>query len=107
MERRFNVFRTECTPDRWLLVECGDIHKVFASFTGGYLDGDSWRLNSGIERVEVEGDYFLFHGYSGSVYRCHKEAYGTTGYGAFVLADLCEQGLTPLKDYKQYMEDED
>ena len=96
---------TYCTPHRWLLVEQGDVHKVFASFTGGYLDSNSWRLNSGIDRVEVDGDYFLFYGYSGSVYRCHKDAYGTTGYGGFVLAELCQQGLTPLKGYEQFMED--
>ena len=99
-------FSRECTPDRWLLVEQGDIHKVFASFTGGYLDGDSWKLNSGIESVEIDGDYFLFHGYSDSVYRCHKDAYGTTGYGAFVLADLMvKAGIKPLKGYEEYMEE--
>ncbi len=90
-------------PDRWLLVECGDIHRVFASFTGGYLDGDSWRLNSGIDRVEIDEDgNFLFHGYSGSVYKCHKDCYGTTGYGASVLHAL---GLKALKGYEGFMED--
>ena len=95
------------TPDRWILVEQGDIHKVFATWTGGYLDGDSWRLNSGIDGVpEIDGDYILFKGYSGSVYKCHKEAYGTTGFGGFVLADLIEKvGLKPLKGYEEYMEE--
>jgi len=93
-------------PHRWLLVEQGDIHKVFASFTGGYGDGDSWKLNSGIDKVVIDGDYFLFHGYSGSVYKCHKESYGTTGYGGFVLASLMEHAeLTLLEGYTQYMED--
>jgi hypothetical protein len=100
-------FSTYCEPHRWLLVEQGDIHKVFASFTGGYLDSNSWRLNSGIESVEVDEDgNFLFHGFSGSAYRCRKDAYGTTGYGSMVLADLIEKvGLKPLKDFKQYIED--
>ena len=98
-------FSTECTPDRWILVEQGDLHKIFASFTGGYLDGDSWRLNSGIYGTpEIDGDYFIFNGYSGSVYRCHKDAYGTTAYGAFVLSDLSDRGLKPLKGYEEYME---
>ena len=88
------------TPDRWVIVEQGDIYKVFASFSGGYLDGDSWSLNSGIKDVEIDGDYFLFHGESGSVYRCHKDSYGTTGYGAFVLAD---SELKALKGYGEYM----
>ena len=99
-------FSTYCTPHRWLLVEQGDIHKVFASFDGGYLDGNSWRLNSGIKDVVIDGDYFLFHGFSGSVYKCHKEAYGTTGYGSMVLADLMAKAdIRPLKEYEQYMED--
>lgn len=90
-------------PDRWLLVECGDLHRVFATWAGGYLDGDSWRLNSGIDTVEVDEDgNFLFHGYNGSIYKCHKDRYGTTGYGSHILR---ETGLKPLKDYKQYMEE--
>ena len=98
-------FNTYCEPDRWLLVEHGDIHKVFATWTGGYLDGDSWRLNSGIESVEVDGDYLLFRGFSGSIYKCHKDGYGTTGYGSMMLAELIEQvGLKPLKEYEEYME---
>lgn len=96
------MHNSEHIPDRWLLVEVGDIHKVFATCVNGYLHSDSWRLNSGIEHVEVDGDYFLFHGFSGSVYKCHKDAYGTTGYGANVIYGL---ELEVVKDYKQYMED--
>jgi hypothetical protein len=51
-------------------------YKVLGGWSGGYLDGDSWRMNSGIVSVTEEDDYFLFHGYSGSVYKCHKESYG-------------------------------
>lgn len=90
------------TPNRWLLVEVGDIHKVFASWSGGYLDGDSWKLNSGIKSVEKDGDYFLFHGFSGSIYKCHKDAYGATGYGA---ALLYGNNISALKGYEEYMED--
>lgn len=100
------MFRTEHIPCRWLLVEVGDLHKVFAVWTGGYLDGDAWRMNSGIESVEVDGDYFLMHGFSGSVYRCHKDQYGTTAYGSFILADLTiRAGVKSLKGYEEYMEE--
>jgi hypothetical protein len=67
------------TPDSWELVKITgtDPHyRVFGSWSGGYLDGDSWRLNSGIVMVEEEDDYYLFHGHTGSVYQCHKETYG-------------------------------
>ena len=37
-------------------------------------------MNSGCTSIEEDGDYFLFSGYSGSVYKCHKKAYGMTGY---------------------------
>lgn len=74
----------EYNPDKWLLIKIGgtDPHyRVFGSWSGGYLDGDSWRMNSGITRVEEDGDYYKFFGSSGSCYRCHKEMYGATAYG--------------------------
>jgi len=75
-------------PDKWMLVHIGgdDPHyRVFGSWYGGYLHGDSWRMNSGITRCDEEGDYYVFHGSSGSQYRCHKKCYGTTAYGASIL----------------------
>lgn len=66
-------------PDSWQLIRIegqSPHYRVFGSWSGGYLDGDSWRLNSGIVRVEEEGDYYNFIGHTGSVYQCHKNAYG-------------------------------
>ncbi len=97
------MFSKECiTPDRWLLVEIGDIHKIFATWYGSYRYGASWRLNSGIESVEVDGDYFLFNGFSGSVYRCHKDNYGTTSYGMAVIGDT---ELKKLDGYEEYIKE--
>ena len=79
------------TPNRWLLLKLGDTYKVFGSWSGGYLDGDSWKLNSGIESVEDSGDFWLFHGFSGSVYQCRKDGYGTTGYSSMILNTWMEQ----------------
>jgi hypothetical protein len=79
------------TPDRWMLIR---VHgetphwRIFATWSGGYIQGDSWRLNSGVESVEVKDEYFDFIGYSGSVYRCYKTAYGVNLYGMNVLTDL-------------------
>ena len=82
------------TPDKWIVLKLpNNMHKVFASWVGEYLHRESWKLNSGIESVEQEGDYYYFTGYSGSVYKCHKDAYGTTGYGSLVLNDILQRAL--------------
>ena len=45
---------------------------MLGGWSGGYLDGDSWRLNSGIVDVEETADSFIFIGGSGSRYICDK-----------------------------------
>jgi hypothetical protein len=64
---------------------------------GGYTGSDSWKLNSGITRATLVGDRWEFDGASGSVYSCHKDAYGTNGYGGSVLSNMIgqaqEQGI--------------
>jgi len=84
------------TPDRWVVVKIDNkldtpFYKVFATWTGGYLDGDRWKLNSGIKLVESDEDYYYFIGHSGSCYKCHKKGYGTaSSYGERVLMDMIE-----------------
>ena len=81
------------TPDKWVVVKLTaksstePIYKVFATWYGGYLDGDSWKMNSGIKSVVEDKDNYLFHGYSGSVYVCHKgsNCYGTNSYSNSIL----------------------
>ena len=74
-------------PDYWQVVRITStegkvLYKVFAIWVGGYVEGDSWKLNSGIKKVVKEDDYIFFTGYSGSVYRCLNEehVYRTTAY---------------------------
>lgn len=71
---------SEYCPDKWVILEIinGDerILKVLGGWNGGYLDGDSWRVNSGITSVEDMEDHYLFHGYSGSTYKCFKRCEG-------------------------------
>ena len=85
----------EYTPDKFTIVKItqpdGLRYKVFGSWAGGYLYGDSWRLNSGIERHEIDGDYINFIGGSGSVYRCYIQSEGVTGYTGSVLSEMIEQ----------------
>ena len=78
------------TPDTWVVVKIGkeNLYKVFACWYGGYLDGDSWKLNSGITKATFDGKKYSFDGSSGSVYECHKDYYGTNGYGADVLSNM-------------------
>lgn len=82
----------EYNPDKWVMLKFihngSVIYKILATFYGGYLSGDSWKLNSGCTKIEEDGQCFLFHGSSGSVYRCHKNAYGMGGYTSGVYASF-------------------
>ena len=66
------------SPDNWVVIKYkgDDPHcRVLAGWSGGYMDGDSWRMNSGIVRVEEDEHLFLFYGASGSCYECNKQSY--------------------------------
>ena len=66
-------------PDKWVIIKIKgeDPHyRVLAGWSGGYTTGDSWRMNSGITKVEFRHDQYIFYGSSGSQYICHKDAYG-------------------------------
>ena len=65
-------------PHRWVVLKIGEIYKVLGAWRGSYLEGESWRLNSGIVNVTKDNDNFIFHGHSGSQYVCHKDCYGTS-----------------------------
>jgi hypothetical protein len=66
------------TPDLWHILKIRTpketIYKVLAGWQGGYTQGDSWKINSGITKYELVNNYIEFAGYSGSVYRCHVES---------------------------------
>ncbi len=85
-------------PDRWVVVKIStkkETHyRVLAGWFGGYLNGDSWRMNSGITKVEDKETHYLFHGYSNSVYNCSKNSYGTNSLMAGIIAQV--------KESKQY-----
>ena len=83
-------------PDKWVVVkitskEYPQIHKVFACWYGGWAGSDSWKLNSGITKATLEGNVYSFEGSSGSVYECHKDCYGTNGYGHGVLNNMIDR----------------
>jgi len=65
-------------PDNWVIIKINgdDPHyRVLAGWSGGYTTGSSWRMNSGITKVEEDVWYYSFYGSSGSCYTCHKETY--------------------------------
>jgi len=86
------------TPNGWNIIEqvldSKTDYYVFGSFSGGYLDGDSWRRNSGIKKIEEHEEYYLIHGFSGSVYKCYKNGEGRISvYNVGVLAHMCENSI--------------
>jgi len=87
---------SDYNPDKWMVVkitgnDLPPVYKVFACWSGGYLDGDSWKLNSGITKVTEKIDYIFFDGSSGSVYACRKGMYGSTAYGYGVLQNFIKK----------------
>lgn len=69
----------EYRPDNWIVLklqshEHSVVYKILAGWSGGYLDGDSWKLNSGITKIEEDDTHYHVHGYSGSVYILNKES---------------------------------
>jgi hypothetical protein len=94
------------TPDRWVVIEVnspehGKIRKILGSWYGGWAGSDSWRMNSGIEQVIDQGDYYDVIGWSGSVYKCYKGAEGMSGYTTTVYEDykkkLEENGMGTME----------
>jgi len=80
-------------PHRWVILKLpNNLYKVFGTWSGGYLDGDRWKLNSGIQKVEQDNNFYYFFGYSGSCYKCHKNGYGiNSSYGTGILNKMTEQ----------------
>lgn len=80
---------SEYTPDVWVVVELSGsevrvpnncYHRILAGWYGGFAGSDSWKLNSGVERiVEYEHEYEV-HGSSGSIYYCDKRNERTNRY---------------------------
>jgi len=80
-------------PDNWVIIKLkgNDPHyRVLAGWSGGYLNGNSWRLNSGITHHEFDGDYWYFKGSTNSCYKCYVDSYGLRMNTAPVWAKLQE-----------------
>ena len=84
-------------PDNWVVLKIKEgkgtfpFYKVLGGWSGGYLDSDSWRLNSGVTEIKQDGDYYEFYGESGSCYRCHDKSYGLRMNNAGIYNQLVNQ----------------
>jgi len=83
--------------DNWVVIKFkGDDphYKLLVGTSGGYLDGDSWRMNSGITKVtedeDFDEDFYCFYGSSGSCYRCGKGSYTLRMNNAHIWTQLQE-----------------
>jgi hypothetical protein len=79
-------------PDAWVIIKITNngvmYYKVLAGWYGGYANGDSWKINSGITKVDKVDGVYEFSGYSGSSYFCHQSVERLTGLTAGVLSSL-------------------
>lgn len=88
-------------PDKYVVIKIDlpeeSYFKVFGTWYGGYTTGDSWRMNSGVTRVEETERAYLFYGSSGSCYKCVKGSYGTSAYTAGILHDILSRTNDEVK----------
>lgn len=87
---------SQYTPDRWVVLEFTHndtvTRKLFGGWYGGYTDGDTWKLNSGITAIRIDDSgHYEFDGASGSTYYCHLSDYGMSGLQVGVLAGWLKQ----------------
>lgn len=85
-------------PDNWVVVKFPDHYRVLAGWSGGYLSGDSWRLNSGIVRAEQDEQYWYFYGASGSCYSCHKGTYCLRKSNSYIYEQLQQKYEVSIMD---------
>ena len=85
------------TPDSWVIIEVNhegeQFQKIISGWSGGYLDGDSWRMSSPIKRMKIslDNDYFTVDTESGSFYTLYKSRQGLRMSNAGIYNQLKEK----------------
>lgn len=88
---------SEYTPNYWQVIKIQQAqdeqpcYKVLAGYSGSYLHGQSWTLNSGIVSFDMGAGLVHFHGTSGSIYRCNLKNEGANSYLYSIYSDLQEK----------------
>ena len=85
-------------PDKWVVlkIEPKDApawYRLFGGWYGGYLGGDSWRMNSGITKIAELDTHYAVYGESGSIYKCNKGLEGLSGYMDSILYNFQQNAL--------------
>jgi hypothetical protein len=93
-------------PDKWVIVKIDETYKVFATWYGGYLSGERWRMNSGIVSIEEDDDFYYFKGYSNSIYKCNKKSYGTSFWTYGILNGIIEEAKNNISEIEITILDE-
>ena len=83
------------TPDAWIAIDLttktDSVRKILAGWYGGYLDGDSWKLSSGVTATTEYHRRYEFTNASGSLYICYKTAQRLTGLTGSMLHSWQQQ----------------
>lgn len=78
-------------PDAYQFILVNNsIVKLFSSWSGSYLSGDAYRVNSGTQEIVEKECHYLVYGYSGSVYKLRKTAVHMNAYCQGVLNQILE-----------------
>ena len=85
------------TPDSWVIIEVNhegkQFQKILSGWSGGYLDGDAWRMSSPIKEIniKVNHDYFTVDTETGSRYNLFKSRQGLRMSNAGIYNQLKEK----------------
>ena len=85
------------TPDSWVIIEvktpAGQFQKILSGWSGGYLDGDCWRMSSPVKElnINIEEDFFTVETNSSSCYTLYKDRQGLRMSNAGIYNQLKEK----------------
>jgi hypothetical protein len=105
-------------PNKWIILKIKDndtinlTYHILSGWSGGYLDGDSWRLSTNIKEIIEEEDKFIIKTESGSDYTCNKNSEGFTGLMSHVLeqqkkSTMYDVETIQINDFLQIFQDKE
>ena len=83
----------EYTPDGWQILKLAFpgkavYYRILAGWGGGYTQGQSWKLSSGITGIQETDDCYVIINASGSVYNCRKTSNRMLGMMGGILSSV-------------------
>ena len=91
------------SPDVWVVVELSGLkvenryHRILAGWYGGFANGDSWKMSSGITKIVDRDTHWEIHNTSGSIYKCHKDLERFSGYTQNVYHSYQEENCDDIR----------